>query len=193
MIENPFPTRAEVSDIFNAIVQKTDAIMMSWETTIGKYPIEAAEMMKLVAMSAEAALEYKHEEYEVTWLSQSDIEKKMLLRSAMEIATKSNIKSIIVFTKTWKLAKLAAAYRSNVKIFAVTNRQQTFTNTTLLFGVVSRFMEFTHHSEAMKPTLKMLLDKWDITRDDRVVIVTDIRNNDKNTPVLEIVTVSDYF
>jgi pyruvate kinase len=64
MIENPFPTRAEVSDIFNAIVQKTDAVMLSGETTIGKYPIEAAEMMKSVVMNAEATLEYKHEEFE---------------------------------------------------------------------------------------------------------------------------------
>lgn len=64
MIENPFPTRAEVSDIFNAVVQKADAVMLSGETTIGKYPIQAAEMMKSVVMEAESVLDYKHEEFE---------------------------------------------------------------------------------------------------------------------------------
>jgi pyruvate kinase len=68
------------------------------------------------------------------------------------------MKSIVVFTKTGKLAKMAAAYRPNVKIYAVTNQQSTFTNTALLFGVISRYMDFTHHSEAIEPALRMLVE-----------------------------------
>lgn len=100
MIENPFPTRAEVGDIFNALVQKTDAIMLSGETSIGKFPIQSVEMMKKIALEAEATLEYKHEDYESIGLTQRDIEKKRLIRSAVYIADSLNAKAIVTFTKT---------------------------------------------------------------------------------------------
>ena len=65
MIENPFPTRAEVSDIFNAVQQKADALMLSGETTIGKFPIQAAEMMKSVIKKSESVRDYsKHDDFE---------------------------------------------------------------------------------------------------------------------------------
>ncbi len=193
MIENPFPTRAEVSDIFNAVVQKTDAVMLSGETTIGKFPIQAAEMMKSVILNAESILEYKHEEYEHSNLTQRDIEKKYLIRSAIEIAERNKIGTIVIFTKSGKLAKLAASYRPNVKVIAVTNQMPTYTNTALLFGIVARYMEFSHHSEALEPAMKMLLDMHDVTMEDRVVVVTDLRKDDKEIPLLEIITLDDMF
>lgn len=193
MIENPFPTRAEVSDIFNAVVQKADAVMLSWETTIGKYPIQAAEMMKSVVVSAEEVLEYRHEEFENIGFNQRDIEKKYLIRSAIEIAERNNIGSIVIFTRTGKLAKMAAAYRPNVRIFAFTNKETTYTNTALLFGVTSRYVSFDHHSEMLEPALKMMIECGDIKMDERVVVVTDLRKGDKEIPLLEIVTLSDLF
>ena len=193
MIENPFPTRAEVSDIFNAVVQKTDAVMLSGETTIGKYPIEAAQMMKTVVMNAESIMDYKHEEYDRPDLTQRDIEKKFLIRSAIEIAERNHIEHLVVFTKTGKLAKLAASYRPNVKVIAVTNNEKTFTNTALLFGIISRYMPFSHHSDALEPAMQMLLDSGEVTMEDRVVVVTDLRKDDREIPLLEIVTLKDLF
>lgn len=193
MIDNPFPTRAEVSDIFNAVVQKTDAVMLSGETTIGKYPIEAAQMMKSVVMNAESTLNYHHEEYDRADLTQRDLEKKYLIRSAIEIAERNGIEHLVVFTKTGKLAKLAAAYRPNLKVIAVTNNQNTFTNTVLLFGIVGRYLDFSHHSDALEPAMQMLLDSGEVTMEDRVVVVTDLRKDDREIPLLEIVTLKDLF
>jgi pyruvate kinase len=150
MIENPFPTRAEVSDIFNAITQKTDAIMLSGETTIGKYPIQAVEMMKSIALKAESLLDYSPEEFENIHFTESDNEKKCLIRSAISIAEKLGINSIIVFTRTGRLAKIAAAYKSKVRVYAFTNQETTVTNTTLLFGVKSRYVEYTDHTQALE-------------------------------------------
>lgn len=86
MIENPFPTRAEVGDIFNALVQKADAIMLSGETTVGKFPIESVEIMKKIALEAESTLEYKHEDYRGVELTERDEEKKALIKSAIQTA-----------------------------------------------------------------------------------------------------------
>ena len=193
MIENPFPTRAEVSDIFNAVVQKADAVMLSGETTIGKYPIQAAEMMKSVVVQAEWAIDYRHEEFENLGFTQRDIEKKYLIRSAIEIAERNHIWSIVIFTRTGKLAKMAAAYRPNVRIFAFTNRETTYTNTALCFGVTSRYVPFEHHWEMLEPALKMMIECGDVKMDERVVVVTDLRKGDKEIPLLEIVTLSDLF
>lgn len=191
MIENPFPTRAEVGDIFNALVQKTDAIMLSGETTVGKFPIQSAEMMKKIALEAEGVIDYKHEEYESVGISQRDREKKMLIRSAVHIADSLGAKAIVVFTKTGRLARLAAAYRPKCPVYAFTNQEKTFTNTTILFGVVARYLPFVHHTEILKEAIEKLVARHDILPEDQIVVVSDILRNDKEIPVLEIVLVKD--
>lgn len=67
MIENPFPTRAEVSDIFNSVRQRADCTMLSGETTIGKYPIKSVEMMTAVINEAEANMSYEHKRILKCW------------------------------------------------------------------------------------------------------------------------------
>jgi len=191
MMESPFPTRAEVSDVFNAVVQKTDAVMTSGETALGKYPIQAIEMMKRIILQAEDVIDYKHEEFENGDFTQRDIEKKYLIRSAIEIAERNGIHSIVLFTRTGKLARMAAAYRPKLRIFAFTNNKHTYTNTTILFWVSSRYVPFEHHGEMLEPALKAMLDHGDVTIDDRVVVVTDMRKGDKEIPLLEIVTLRD--
>lgn len=192
MIENPFPTRAEVGDIFNAIKQKTDAIMLSGETTIGKYPIQAVEMMKSIALKAESTIDYTHEEFENIHFTQSDNEKKCLIRSAIFIADKLNIDNIILFTKTGRLAKMAAAYKSKVRIYAFTNQETTFTNTTLLFGVKSRYLEYEHHTQALEQALERMIKMGDVSIDDKTIVITDIKKNDHENPTLEIVNIKEY-
>lgn len=192
MIENPFPTRAEVSDIFNAIRQKADAIMLSGETTIGKYPIQAVEMMKSIALKAEATIDYTYEDFDNVDFTESDQEKKCLIRSAIFIAEKLNINSIIVFTKTGRLAKMAAAYKSRVKIYAFTNQEGTVTNTNLLFGVKSRYLSYNDHTQALEEALQRMLAMHDVESDEKTIVITDIQKNGHENPTLEIVNIKEY-
>lgn len=192
MIENPFPTRAEVSDIFNAISQKTDAIMLSGETTIGKYPIQAVEIMKSIALKAESLLDYTPEEFENIHFTESDNEKKCLIRSAISIAEKLDINSIVVFTRTGRLAKIAAAYKSKIRIYAFTNQETTVTNTNLLFGVKSRYIEYTDHTEALEWALQVMLKMWDIENNGKIIVITDIKKDNHENPTLEIVHVTKF-
>jgi len=106
--------------------------------------------MKSIALKAESLLDYKYEEFENTHFTETDNEKKCLIRGAISIAEKLGIDSIVVFTKTGRLAKIAAAYKSKIRIYAFTNQETTVTNTNLLFGVKSRYIEYTDHTEALE-------------------------------------------
>ncbi len=92
--------------------------MLSGETTTGKYPIESVKMMRNVILEAEGELEHKHHEYTSFGLTERDIEKKFLIRSALHIAEELGITTIMIFSKSGRLARLAAAYRPNVSIEA---------------------------------------------------------------------------
>jgi pyruvate kinase len=92
--------------------------MLSGETTTGKYPIESVDMMRSVILEAEGELEHKHHEYVSIGLTERDVEKKYLIRSALHIAEELSIKTVLVFTKSGRLARLAAAYRPNISIEA---------------------------------------------------------------------------
>ena len=87
MMEIPFPTRAEVSDIFNAVMQKADALMTSGETAQGKYPVEAIQMMNKIIMQAEANIQYQYKEFtDNRYVGDVDLQRKALMRSAIEIS-----------------------------------------------------------------------------------------------------------
>jgi pyruvate kinase len=192
MIDNPFPTRAEVSDVFNAVRQKADAIMLSGETSIGKYPIKTVEVMKRVALQAEATTKYKHNDYEGIVTNSHDHDKKALIRSAVRIAEEMNMKGMVIFTKSGRLARMASAFRPKVAIYAYTNRYDTQTRTTTLFGVIARYFPFDHHTDVLNHTLHHLVDSGEFNPDDKVVVVSDILRDGKEIPVLQIVTINEH-
>jgi pyruvate kinase len=83
MIYNPFPTRAEVSDIYNSVMQRSDAIMLSGETAAGKYPIKSVDVMTSTIKEAEANIDVVHRDFSQVGLTKRDIEKKTLIKSAI--------------------------------------------------------------------------------------------------------------
>jgi pyruvate kinase len=150
--------------------------------------------MKSIALKAESILDYTPEEFENKHFIESDNEKKCLIRSAISIAEKLNISSIIVFTKTGRLAKIAAAYKSKIRIYAFTNRESTVTNTTLLFGVKSRYIPYTHHTQtqALEQALQTMVSMNDIEGNDKTIIITDIKKDNSENPTLEIINVKEF-
>lgn len=70
---------------------------------------------------------------------------------------------------------MAAAFKPNVRIFAITNNKKTFTNTTLLFGVTSRYLEYEDHSAVLEDALKKMIEAGDVAITDRVIVVTDFK------------------
>lgn len=194
MIENPFPTRAEVSDIFNAVAQRADATMLSGETTTGKYPHQSVAMMRSVIESAESHFTSEHKEYSDAGLSKRDLEKKILIKNAIYSAEDLGAEAIVVFTKTGLLARLAAAYRPNVPVFAFTGRETTVRYMNALFGIEPIHLpEWSgDHQANLEAALGALRASKRISESGRIVAITDLLRDGKEVPVLEIIDLSAY-
>ncbi|MBN2481686.1 MAG: pyruvate kinase, partial [Bacteroidales bacterium] len=115
MIENSRPTRAEVSDVANAIYSKTDAIMLSGETTVGKYPVEAVTAMNRIAMEVEKS---RSDIHETPMLVMSNKTSAYLAKSAVEASIELNCKAIIADTSRGRTIRNMACYRGRKPIFA---------------------------------------------------------------------------
>lgn len=134
MINNPRPTRAEASDIANAIIDGTDAIMLSGETASGLYPIEAVEMMAKIAVRTEKVLKYD------SMLLQKGISVRLSTTDAVshatvQLAQELKASAIITATESGSTARMISKYRPQAPIVAVTSSEKTTRFTQLLWGV----------------------------------------------------------
>ncbi|MCX7838528.1 MAG: pyruvate kinase [Anaerolineae bacterium] len=135
MIENPRPTRAEASDVANAILDGTDAVMLSGETAIGKYPIEAAQTMARIADAVEASRQFEAcaRKFDATAMSVTDA----IGNATCEIAEQVNAKLIITATFSGYTARMIARHRPLTRIFAVTANEKTQRQLALVWGIHS--------------------------------------------------------
>jgi len=195
MIENPFPTRAEISDIFNSVMQKTDCLMLSWETAMGKYPVQAVKTMASVVVEAEKQIAYKHREFSDEGLSLRDIEKKMLIRSAFFMSADLCADAILIFTKTGKLARLAAGFRPCKIVYAFTGEKHTVKSMNALFGVVPHLLPSwkQNYMDNLEKAIWMLIEEGKLQKTSKVIAITDFQKNDKEIPVLEIINIGDFY
>lgn len=143
MIHSPIPTRAETSDVSNAIREQADAIMLSGETTTGAYPLESVEVLKNIVTSIEPS---------VTTPINKRIElhepKSKMLRASVSLATELGDSGIVVFTRSGFLAYVLGALRArDVPIYAFTDIPSTFHQAMLPWGVEPFLMEFSDDPE----------------------------------------------
>jgi len=132
MIENPLPTRAEVSDVANAIYDGTDAVMLSAETSAGKYPVESVTMMARIAAEAESSkLSSNHREpMENIHPGQAEV----VADAAYHAARVLKAAAIVVFTSTGTTARLVARHRPTVPIYAFTPSAQVARQLSVLYA-----------------------------------------------------------
>jgi pyruvate kinase len=134
MINAPFPTRAEVTDIANSIFDGTDAIMLSGETAIGRYPVQAVQMMNRVALETEKALPYSTMLHDKGTDLKPQTEESISFAAA-RIAHDLGAVAIIAFTFSGSTARLVAKYRPGVTILAATPNSQEKQHLLLSWGV----------------------------------------------------------
>ncbi|SHE67366.1 pyruvate kinase [Marinitoga hydrogenitolerans DSM 16785] len=156
MIENPVPTRAETTDIANAILDGTDAVMLSGETSIGKYPLEVVKVMDRVARETEPYLNHYGAWY--FDFDDDDSTTNAISKAANEIAISAGIKTIVAVTDKGDTARAVSRYRENVNIIAVTHSEKTYNRLALVWGVkpmiVNEFVSTDTMLYIVKQTLK---------------------------------------
>lgn len=192
MIENPSPTRAESSDVFNSTLQKPDCLMLSWETAMWKFPIKTVEMMTKIITEAEIYNTYDYEEFIEESLNQRDIQKKVLLKYAIKTAEDVWAKAVIVFTKTGLLARLVSAFKPSVPSYTFTQNTNTFYFMNILFWVrpfILDSWDSENYQNNLSKALKQLKEEWKISVWNTLVAVNDIQKWWKEFPVLEIIDV----
>ncbi len=133
MIENPTPTRAEVSDVANAIYDGTDAVMLSAETSVGAYPVETVAYMDRVATEAERSINKKG--FQDPQPIPEPTVAQVMATSAYHAARSAKATAIVVFTRTGRSARLISRYRPPVPIFAVTPSEQAARVLSVCYGV----------------------------------------------------------
>jgi pyruvate kinase len=146
MIENPRPTRAEASDVANAIFDGTDAVMLSGETASGKYPLESVQMMDAIITEAENNIEEWGHYYRSTIGNNQD-DAYAISIAARELAHDRQVKAVAVFTKSGRSAFLQSKARPEVPILAFTPNETAYRLMGMYWGVVPHLVPL---SETLK-------------------------------------------
>ncbi len=176
MIKNPVPTRAEVSDIANAIFDGTDAVMLSEETTLGEHPIEVVNVMSRVAIKVENDPIYHErmlERHVVKHISENNWTTDAITNEVVDIANTLNAKAIIAFTDTGFTARMIARYKPLQPLIAITPNEKTFNQLLVTFGCTPILVKDIKMLNAALNDAKEYILKNEIAKTgDRVVVAT---------------------
>ena len=171
MIDNPTPTRAEVTDVANAIYEGADAVMLSGETTIGKYPIESVKFISRIAKQTE---KYRTLGYESKLISKTDWQH--LGVAAKDIAESIKADGIIAITRSGQTAEIVAnAKPFMIPIFAFSNNKKTIKQLSLT-GSVHAYKSSMHsdHEKNLQSIMKILKKELSPTRELKFVVISGI-------------------
>jgi len=193
MINNPSPTRAEMTDVSNAVLDGTDAVMLSAETAIGKYPIETVKAMCEVCEGAETYQQTisKKEKFKFSELQRID---EAIAISSMSIARNMKIEAIIALTESGSTALMMSRIRSDIPIYAFTRNEFTQRRVSLYRGVTSYPYKFKANSfsEVLSEVSKELLQSEMVRVGDLVIITSGFPLKvEGHTNSLRIIEISD--
>ena len=171
MIVNPLPTRAEVTDVANAVYEEVDAIMLSGETTVGKHPVRCVEFLDRIAREAERGSGLRFCE-----CLNSDIDKQHLAASAVQLAESLKVPGIVVITRRGVMANYVANCRPRrTVIHAFTNDARTWQQLALNYATYAHRIHFHDDPEAtLVEAFACLREHHHIEPGAKVVVVSDI-------------------
>lgn len=187
MIDNPRPTRAEVSDVATAIFDRTDAIMLSGETAYGNYPVEAVKVMSKIALEIEAMKDQRND----LTVPRLDNETSAFLAEAAVLASRElKVTAIVTDTLTGKIARYIAAFRSSLPVYAKCHNGRVKRELALSYGVFpSEIVSKKNKHKLIETALLDLVAKKYITETDNVVYVGGNFGVGGGTSFIEIASV----
>lgn len=182
MVKNPTPTRAEVSDAANAVFDHTDAIMLSNETAVGKYPVKATTMLSKISLAVEKELE-KHEEellgFPGPHRSLSAVSSTCL--NACDIAKEIKADAIVVYTKEGSIAREIAKHRPFIPIITITESKKVARELTLVWGLNKIFIKIISKktSDISEKIIQFLKKRKILKKGRKFVLVYNIGRKEK--------------
>jgi len=189
MIKHPRPTRAEVTDVANAIYYRTDAIMLSGETAYGDYPVESVRTMSEIAREVEKAKDNRND---IPVLIQRDNIAAYLAETAVQAVEELDIKVILTDSLTGRTARYLAAFRGSRPIFALCYNERVTRELALSYGVFTTTMEDGNtKKDILKNTLSKLKNKQIINNDDQIVYLGGSFGIGSGTTYMEITSVNN--
>lgn len=193
MISNPRPTRAEASDVANAVLDGADAVMLSGETAGGGYPLEAVEVMSKIAVEAETCFNYRTNFRNA--LDNRDIsialsKQEAMAISAVELSFAMNSPAIIVFTETGLMATLVSKYRPNAMIIAVSIEDKIIKGLSINYGTVClKVPSFQGIDNIVKYATKSTMEMDYAKQNDSLVLLYSQNEDHPDTEnIMKIVT-----
>ena len=190
MRESVRPTRAEVSDVANAIMDGCDALMLSAETSTGEYPVEAVETMNRIALNVEDILTPQR----VKGYTQVSIETDELCNCLFDLTNSLYLKGIVVISQTGRTSRSLARHRLKIPIFEIGDDIGRIRQNSLVRGVKSYFVQTLpdDRDEAVKKGVECIYSYGELDLNDKIAIISgsSIKNR-SNNGILEIINVKD--
>lgn len=184
MIENPRPTRAEASDVSNAILDGSDAVMLSGETAVGRYPLKTVEMMRRIARTTEASLLY----HPVADKRKGKLEHtEAIVKSAALTARDLQARYIVLFTFSGRTALLMSKYRPSCPVFAFSPQEDVVNRMAGYWGIFPQHIRFSPHTDEMIRRADLRLkEKQLIKQGDLVVTVSGVTPMEGATNMVKV-------
>ncbi|MDZ4384924.1 MAG: pyruvate kinase [Candidatus Moranbacteria bacterium] len=169
MINNPIPTRAEVSDVTNAVIDHTDAVMLSGESASGKYPIEAVETMsQIIKDTEESPFDDINEHFEGCCIY-SDY--ASIMHSAHEMAVNAEAKAIVLFSESGISARMLAHHRPEQLILVGTHNPKTYQQMSIVWGARAYLLEKQNREELINEMISINKDAGRLAAGDKVIVI----------------------
>lgn len=186
MIENPRPTRAEVSDVTNAVIDHADAVMLSGESANGKYPVESVKTMAEIIQNTEESPYDDMNEFNI--VQDFSDEYANFIKSTNGFLSDSKAKAVSILSRGGFTSRVVSHFRPNKIILAGTNNEKTHNQSSLVWGVNSFLLENGNIEEVIENILKKAKEKGIIETGDKVVLIG--KNDEKNSRFVNLKEIS---
>lgn len=186
MISNPRPTRAEISDIANAVYDGTSAIMLSGETAAGKYPIESVKVMAEIAETTESDIHYNKRFHNAEFKIRSSVD--AISHSTCGMAIDLDAKAIVACSLSGMTARMVSRFRPTVPILGLTTDERTYRRLSLSWGVIPAMCERFSSTDVLFYTAKKIAETdLGLNKGDKIIITGgDTSGTSGNTSLIKI-------
>ncbi len=186
MIHNPRPTRAETSDVANAVYDGTSAVMLSGETAAGEYPVQACQTMAKICEATEGNIDYSGRFHDFVFHINNDSD--AISHSSCGMAIDVNAKAIVACTLSGRTAKMVSRFRAPVDIIGLTTDEKTWRSLSLSWAVMPEMCEVFPSTDVLFYSAKKVAKEvFSLSRGDRIIITGGVTNGQSgNTNLIKI-------